>query len=148
MTATETQHGALPSVQTLAASALVCIRWKLSPRAVAATSASAALLNGHAAQLRGAALEWRLALTSSDVRGSCSLVLTLRDGTTDTLPILENVPVTVSTTPGYQHLDAPGRLAITLRASTRTLIFARTTVLQNPLGLPGGVYESPAITDA
>ena len=154
MTATQAQLRIAQSARTRVEEpsppvrAALCVRWEISARALVAAPASVALLNGHASKLERAGLEWRMSLAEGRVTATCVLVLEMRGGETDTLILLDGVQVGTQIEGGYEHLDVPGRLAVTLRSSDRKLVLAVTTVLNGALGLPGGVYEAPTLIGA
>lgn len=127
------------------------VRWDISPVALVAAAPGRALLNGHAATLTRAALEISIAPGG---RISAELVVTMRDGSVDRIP-MELPPVVISRASdpsprggSIEHLDAPGVLHLTLHTgagASPCIAYAATPLLQSVLGLAGGVYDQPTI---
>ena len=126
----------------------LAIAWAISPRALVAAPAAAALLNGHAARLVACVLVW----TIDDETASAWLELTVAGGERDGLVLVERGAVVrvEDAGAGLVHIDVPGLLRATLRPGPDgvEILFARTTLLNARLGLPGGVYDRPELNDA
>lgn len=140
--------------------AAVTLRWDISPRAMVAAGAGARLLNGHAATLKTCAL--MLHVQGLDGQGPClvhaRLELAQSGGRKDAIPLTELPGVLatldVDSETGYLNVDAPGLLSLTLRArgagagrggNVPALRFARSALLADRFGLPGGVYDAPVL---
>lgn len=132
--------------------ASVTLRWDVSPRALTAAGAGARLLNGHAATLRSCSLVVRV--QGLDGRGGCvahaRLDLRMAGGQTDSIPLTElpgvSATLDIDAATDCLNVEAPGVLSLTLRTrEALALRFARTPLLTDRLGLPGGVYDAPGL---
>ncbi len=122
--------------------------WDISPSALLA-SPGAAMLNGHAAKLKSAALSIRVEQPANFTTPlvHATLVCELTDHTTDRLPMTppHGVPcrITTDAATSLTLIDAEHTLSLTLR--DKTILYARTPLLTTKLALPGGVYDVPRI---
>lgn len=132
------------------------VRWDIGARALVSASAGAKLLNGHAAGLRACSLLVRV--TGLDGSGPClvraSLELVMGGGAggqSDSIPLTETpgaiATLTDDPAAACVSIDAPGLLSLTVRTAGAepALLFARSGLLADRLGLPGGVYDAPEL---
>ena len=116
------------------------LRWEISPRAIRRAPVPAiAAMNGQAEKIAAARLEWRID------EGHASARLVLEIGEDDvTIPLAEVCGSWVSDdAAGVEHGAFGDVLAITVRAGRP--IYVRTRLLNEELGLAGGVYDTPGV---
>jgi hypothetical protein len=116
------------------------VGWEISPDAIRGLALpTITAMNGQAAAISGARLEWRLGLDRA------AAVLRLRAaGGEVVIPLLDSTPAQVRRDDqGLVHVVAGEALTLALRG--HRLVYARTTLLGGLLGLPGGVYDRPTI---
>ena len=107
--------------------------------------------HGHAANLHRALLQWHIGTNSDRPAASCNLIVESREGVSDSIPIVPATPATIrpdTSDAGLSHIDAPGLLSLTFRTDPPRLVYARTSVLAESLGLPGGVYDAPVLNQS
>lgn len=116
---------------------MLVLRWEISPGAVRLSPLpEIAAMNGQAERISRAVLEWRVEEGAAAARlrleiGEDDLVIDLGE------PVRGSWVVDGST----EH----GEFGTCLRVSMRgdDVVYARTSVLTDLLGLPGGVYDGP-----
>lgn len=153
MTTTTRQHESLrtrntPAANTAAPNAVrtLEVRWAISPDALVRSDAAAALLNGHAAKLRTCALIWRVNLAS--LRAAAALEVEVAGGMHEEIAIeglCDNAATSsVDEATGLRTLMVGAHLVLVVRDdASHTLVYAKTSVLSERLGLTGGVYDGP-----
>lgn len=152
MTCTHGEQGRLTSTPAGAPAAFT-VRWEISPLALTRSPRGSAALNGHAARLRQAWLEWSVGEESA----SAALVLEMAGGggtggagrsgaggEIDRIALegLQGVAVRREHDGEWTHIDADGAL-LTVSLHGERLVYARTGVLGGTLDLRGGVYDGP-----
>jgi hypothetical protein len=123
----------------------LAIRWEIGPRALL-VSRGAAMLNGHAAKLRTCALV-------IEIEGDAAnawLDVVLSDGVRERIAVAPRVAVARRAEQGLEFVEATGVVdaVIRERGDEVRVLFARTPLLERALGLPGGVYDAPATSQA
>lgn len=114
------------------------LRWEISPRAIRHAPVPAiAAMNGQAEKIATARLEWQV----NDDRAIARLVLEI--GEDDVVIPLADVrgAWVVDAIGGCAHGEFGEVLAVTVRNDA--IMYARTRILSEALGLSGGVYDSP-----
>lgn len=123
----------------------VVIRWEISAEALRTCALPQIVaMNGQAARINGGRLEWSITSTTAAAR------LILDIGEDDlSYPLFQACPVRHAADPAatLDHLEVPGQLiaCIDRDQDAGPVVYARTPVLERLLGLPGGVYDSPAL---
>lgn len=148
MTTTTRQHDLLrargPAAQEVART--VEVRWAISPDALVRSDAALALLNGHAAKLRACALIWRI--NAETHRAVAALEVEVAGGAREEIAIEGLCDAAAASifdeATGLRTITVGTHLVLVVRDDpTRTLAYARTSVLSERLGLTGGVYDGP-----
>lgn len=119
----------------------MAIRWEIGARALL-VSRGAAMLNGHAAKLRACAL----VIEVEGAAASAWLEVGLTDGVRERVELASRVPVSRVVEDGLEFMEAAGVVEAVIRDDA--MLYARTSVLERALGLPGGVYDAPVISPA
>lgn len=122
------------------------VRWAISPDALVRSDAALALLNGHAAKLRACALIWRI--NAETLRAVASLEVEVAGGAREEIAIEGLCDAAaasiVDDATGLRTITVGTHLVLVVRDDpTRTLAYAKTSVLSERLGLTGGVYDGP-----
>lgn len=114
------------------------LRWEISPRAIRhAPIPAITAMNGQAEKIAAARLEWRI----DDDHASARLVLEIGEDDL-VIPIAEATGSWVADDPGgFAHAAFGDLLAVTVRGGEP--VYVRTRLLDEVLGLRGGVYDTP-----
>jgi hypothetical protein len=120
------------------------VRWRISPDALRAYAP--AIVNGRGAELAAA----ELLVYLDPPRAILSLVSARGDRIEHALPLTPAAPQIVrDQSRGLLHIEIPGGLSLCVRSAgdrPASLLYARTSLLA-ALGLPGGVYDVPALVE-
>lgn len=118
------------------------VRWRISPDALRAYAP--AIVNGRAAELAAA----ELLVDLDPPRAVLVLVSARGERSEHALPFASAAPEIVRDEPrGLLHVEIPGELSLCVRLAgdqPATLVYAQTSLLA-AIGLPGGVYDVPAL---
>lgn len=134
-----------PPAEPNHADARVVIRWEISAEALRTCALPQIVaMNGQAARINGGRLEWSI----SGETAAASLILDVGEDDL-TCPLIHSCPIhrAGGADSPFEHLEVPGHLVACLArgGSASPILYARTPLLDRLLGLPGGVYDSPAL---
>ena len=117
--------------------ATLVLRWEISPGAIRLSPLpEIAAMNGQAERITRAVLEWRIEDESATAR------LRLEIGEDDlVIDLGERVCGRWVVDGTIEHAEFGACLRVSVRGGE--VVYARTSVLADVLGLPGGVYDGP-----
>lgn len=118
----------------------IVVAWEISPEAIRACPlAGVVALNGQASRIRQARLEWHISGESADAKLLLDLSGERREISLASSRLISRDDQNAQ----MRHVDVPGLLTLSIRRCDERVAYARTSLLQSALALPGGVYDIP-----